>query len=91
MPTAVKGLERVVEYLNIHWTEKELRQLDSDISSTLNRIERNHAIGIITKKRNNTRKSYPNKHTYLVYRIKPRKKVVEIVAFGATKEKPTKY
>ncbi len=91
MPRADKGLDRVIEFLEVNWTEKELKQLNIDVESILNRIKRNHKIGFATAHRKSVRKTYPNKHTYLVYKVKPRKRIVEVIDFGSTREKPLRW
>ncbi len=86
LPRADQGLDKVIEYLEIHWTEKHIKELEEDIKSITSYISKYPHIGIQSGKKPNLRKAYPNQYTYLIYRIRPRRKIIEIINFRATKQ-----
>jgi len=87
-PQAVKGLETVIAYLEAKWTVKEIFNLEQNIQSLLNRISKYPKICPETGKYKNVHKGLVDKNNYIIYRIKPRKGIIEIINFRGTKQKP---
>ena len=87
-PKALEGLDEIIDYLEIHWTEKEILVLEQKITDFKNRIKKYPQIYPPTGKNKLIRKAVLDKHNYFVYRIKPRKKIIELIYFRATKQKP---
>ncbi len=87
-PQALKGLDEILEYLETHWTEKEILILEQKIEDFKARVKKYPQMYPPTGKRKNTRKAVLDKHNYFIYRIKPRKKIIELVYFRAAKQKP---
>ncbi len=88
---AEKGLERVINYLENNWTSKEILNLERNIEEFIKRIAKYPKIYPATSKYKNLRKGLVDKNNYIIYRIKPRNKVIEIVNFRGTKQKPIEY
>jgi len=84
---AVKGLETVIEYLEAKWTVKEILNLEQKILGLLNRINKYPKICPETGKYKNVHKGLVDKSNYIIYRIKPKKGIIEIISFRGTKQK----
>ena len=82
------GLETVINYLEKEWTVNEILQLEEQIEALLTRISKYPRICPATGKYKNLHKGLVDKNNYIIYRIKPRKKVIEIINFRGTKQKP---
>ncbi len=87
-PQAEKGLDKTILYLEKEWTTKEILQLEKDIDEFINRIIAHPQAYPKTSTYKNTYKGLVNKHSYIVYRIKPRKKQIQIINFRGTRQKP---
>ncbi|WP_010521200.1 type II toxin-antitoxin system RelE/ParE family toxin [Aquimarina agarivorans] len=85
---ALEGLDEIIEYLETHWTEKEILLLEQKIEAFKSRVKKYPKIYPLLGKYKNTHKAVLDKHNYFVYRYKPRKKVIELVYFRASKQKP---
>lgn len=87
-PQAEKGLDKVLEYLEEEWSAKEILALEKRILDLMERISKYPKICPPTGKYPNVRKGSVDKNNYIVYRIRPRKKSIEIITFRGTKQKP---
>lgn len=87
-PKALEGLDEILEYLETHWTKKEILILEQKIEDFKTRVLKYPQIYPPTGKHKLVRKAVLDKHNYFVYRIKPRKKIIELVYFKANKQKP---
>ena len=87
-PQADKGLAKVLEYLENEWTAKEILNLEQNIQSLLNRISKYPQICPPTGKYKNVHKGLVDKNNYIIYRVKPQKRLIEIINFRGTKQKP---
>ena len=87
-PQAVKGLDKVIFYLEKEWTTKEILNLENNLKNILERISKYPKIYPTTRKHKNDYKGLIDKNNYIIYRIKPKIKVLEIINFRGTKQKP---
>ena len=87
-PQAEKGLVSVLEYLEENWTAKEILNLERKIMEFTERISKYPKICPSSGKYPNLRKGLVDKNNYIIYRVRARKKVVEIINFGGSKQKP---
>lgn len=87
-PKALEGLDEVLEYLKIYWTEKEILILEQKIEQFKDQVKKMPLLYPTTGKHKYVRKAVISKHNYIIYRIKPRKKVIELIYFKASKQKP---
>ncbi len=89
-PQAVSGLEKVIDYLENNWTKNEILQLESNLKEFLERISKYPKICPETAKNKNVHRGLVDKNNYIVYRIKPRLGIIELINFKGTKQKPLK-
>ena len=87
-PQANSGLMKVITYLEENWTKKEILNLEKNINELIERISKYPKICPATTKYKNVRKGIIDKNNYIVYRIKPKSKTIEIINFRGTKQKP---
>ena len=87
-PQAENGLYEVIDYLEKEWTIIEILSLEQNINSFLNRISKYPKIYANTGKFSNVHKGLVDKNNYIIYRIRPKKELIEIINFRGTKQKP---
>ncbi|WP_438712348.1 type II toxin-antitoxin system RelE/ParE family toxin [Aquimarina muelleri] len=86
-PKSLEGLDEVLEYLETHWTSKEILILEQEIEDFKGQVKRTPLLYPTTGKHKYVRKAVLNKHNYIIYRIKPRKEIIELIYFKASKQK----
>lgn len=87
-PQAIKGLEKVMMYLEAEWTKKEILQLEKKINQVTNQISLSPDLFPKSEIYKNLHKAIIDKNNYLVYRTNRKQNTVEIVNFRGTKQKP---
>lgn len=87
-PQADRGLNKVIDYLEEEWTVIEILDLKQNIQSLLNRISKYPKICPETGKHKNVHKGLVDKNNYIIYRIQPKKALIEIINFRGTKQEP---
>ncbi|MGF1559393.1 MAG: type II toxin-antitoxin system RelE/ParE family toxin [Flavobacteriaceae bacterium] len=87
-PQAEKGLDHVLEYLQKEWSAKEIVALEKRIIDLMERISKYPKICPPSGKYPNLRKGLVDHNNYIVYRVRPRKRTIEIVNFRGTKQRP---
>ncbi len=87
-PTALAGLDTVLEYLEKKWTEKEISKLETKLSALLKQIRLHPQLFPKTNQLINVHKAVVDKNNYLIYRWDPTKEIIEILYFRGTKQKP---
>ncbi len=65
--TAANDLQRIIEYLQFKWTDKEIRNFVRKLDSRLELISINPRLFPKTNKRKNVRRSVLTKHTVIYY------------------------
>ncbi|MGE6354827.1 type II toxin-antitoxin system RelE/ParE family toxin [Flavobacterium sp. NPDC079362] len=85
---AVKGFNKVVDYLEAKWTIKEILNLENKIQQVINQINLNPEQFPRSKKSESLYKAIVDKNNYLVYRINKESNLIEIINFRGTKQKP---
>ncbi len=88
-PQAENGLNKVLDYLEKEWTVMEILNLEQNLNDLLNRIRKYPQMCPQTGKLKNVYKGLVDKNNYIIYRIKPKKQLIEIINFRGTKQKPT--
>lgn len=88
-PQAVIGLNKLINYLEEEWTIMEILNFEQNLNDFLNRISKYPKICPPTVKFTNVHKGLVDKNNYIIYRIQPTKKLIEIINFRGTKQKPT--
>jgi len=87
---AEQGYERIVRYLEENWTEKEVSAFVQETMHFLSLLSENPKMLQKTAKGRNLYRGPMNRLTMLTYRVKPRKKVIELVNIRSTRQKPLK-
>ena len=89
-PTAKKTYFAVLDYLEEVWTEKEIQNFIREVNTLLNQISNNPEMFQSSRKKKNIRKGFITKHNSLYYRIKLRKKELELLTFWDNWQDPGK-
>ncbi|PBJ13237.1 type II toxin-antitoxin system RelE/ParE family toxin [Flavobacterium sp. ACN6] len=84
---AVKGFNKVVDYLEAKWTAKEILNLENKIQQVINQISHNPEQFPKSEKNVSLHKAIVDKNNYLVYRLSKEANTVEIINFRGTKQK----
>jgi plasmid stabilization system protein ParE len=87
-PQAENGLNKVIDYLEKEWTIIEILNLEQNINNLINRIRKYPKIYPLTGNFNHVHKGLVDKNNYIIYRIQPKKELIEIINFRGTKQKP---
>lgn len=85
---ASKGLKNVINFLDENWTSKEILNLESKLIKLLSRISKNPNLYPASIQTKFIRKALVDKNNYIIYRINSNKKIIEIINFRGTKQKP---
>ena len=83
---ALSELKDTVEYLENHWTEKELRNFAAILDHTIELISKTPEIFPSSFKRENIRKAVVEKHNTLYYRVN--ENTIEILSLFSTYQNP---
>ena len=87
-PQALKGLKKVLEYLAAEWSKKEILNLEIKLYAVLNQIRKQPQLFPQTGSFKNTHKALIDKNNYIIYRNNDSKRVIEIINFRGTRQKP---
>ena len=87
-PQAVKGFNKVLDYLEAKWTAREILNLENNIQQVINQIKINPEQFPKSSKKVFLHKAIVDKNNYLVYRINKETNIVEIINFRGAKQKP---
>jgi plasmid stabilization system protein ParE len=85
---AEQGYARIVRYLEENWTEKEVSVFVRETMHFLSLLSENPKMLQESEKSRNLYRGPINRLTMLTYRIKPRKKIIELVNIRSTYQKP---
>jgi plasmid stabilization system protein ParE len=89
-PTARKTYFKVLDYLAEEWTKKEVENFVHEVESILEQIKSNPEMFEASRKKKNVRKGLITKQNTLYYRVKPRKKELELITFWDNRKDPKK-
>ena len=89
-PTARKNYLNVLDYLDKTWTEREVQNFINKVDNLLDQIKQNPRMFEESKKKKNVRKGLISKHNTLYYRVKPRKKELQLLMFWDNRQDPKK-
>ena len=85
---AVSELQETIEYLESHWTERELRRFSAKLDHTIELISKTPEIFPASLEKNNIRKAVVEKYNNLYYRIN--NDSVEIISLFSNRKNPDK-
>jgi len=89
-PTARRTYFKVLDYLTENWTRREVVNFINEVENLLNQITNNPEMFQASRKKKNVRKALITKHNTLYYRVKPRKKELELITFWDNRQNPNK-
>lgn len=87
---AETGYAKIIEYLETHFTEKEIRKFVRESHRFFELLSQYPEMLESSKKQKYVRRGPINKHTILTYRIKPRKRQIELINIRSSRQKPLK-
>ncbi len=76
---AIKGYGNVIEYLENRWTEKEVSNFVRESNRFFELLKKYPRMLEPSTKQANVHRGPINRHTMLTYRVRPRKKQVELL------------
>ncbi|WP_298307972.1 type II toxin-antitoxin system RelE/ParE family toxin [Flavobacterium sp.] len=85
---ALKELQKTVEYLEEHWTEKELRNLAINLEKTLNLISNNPYLFQSSEIKKDVRRAVVLKLNTLYYKVNENN--VEVLSLFSNRQNPKK-
>lgn len=89
-PTARITYFEILDYLAEKWTILEIKNFADEVEKILSQIAENPYMFEATGKGKNIRKGFVTKHNTLYYRVKPRKKEIELITFWLNTKAPYK-
>ena len=89
-PTARQTYFNILDYLEEAWTEREIQSFINQVDKLLIRIAGNPEMFQESRNKKNIRKGFITKHNTLYYRVKPRKKELELLTFWDNRQDPEK-
>ncbi len=89
-PTARRTYFKVLEYLSKDWTISEIERFINATERTIVQISENPYMFKASMKRKNVRKGFITELNSFYYRIKPRKKEIELITFCDNRRNPLK-
>jgi len=87
---AAQGYDRIVRYLEKEWTEREVHNFVQDTDTFFELLRIYPEILEKTEARKHVYRGPINKHTILTYRIRPRKKQIELINIRGARQRPLK-
>jgi plasmid stabilization system protein ParE len=85
---ALKELKNTIEYLEENWTERELRNLASEIEEKLSLLSHNPNLFQSSDVKKDIRRVVIAKHNTLYYRVMGN--TIEIISFFSNRQSPKK-
>ncbi len=86
---ALSELQEAYYYLELNWTERELRNLSTELDRTLRLVSKNPKV--FQKLGNKgVRKAVVKKHNTLYYRENEQDKTIEVLSFFSNRQNPKK-
>jgi plasmid stabilization system protein ParE len=87
-PTARRTYLKVLDHLEKAWTEKEIQNFINEVDHLLEQIKQNPDMFEESRKKRNVRKGFVTKHNTLYYRVKPRRKELQLLLFWDNRQDP---
>lgn len=84
------GYDKIVRYLEQHWTDKEIRNFVRESDEFFTLLSQYPELLQKTGKHKNVYRGPINKLSVVTYRVKPRKQQIELINIRGAKQKPTK-
>lgn len=88
---AFRTFEERIEYLTIHWTDKEINNFKQRVTKYLSILNNEPFIGKKADYLNNVYSGLIIKEVSLIYRVKIVRKEIELIAFIDNRQNPKKF
>ncbi|MBI3500503.1 MAG: type II toxin-antitoxin system RelE/ParE family toxin [Bacteroidetes bacterium] len=88
-PEAIHTFDSVIEYLEAHWTHREIIKLIQRANDIEHLLEKNPYLFRGSDKEN-IHEALVTKHNLLLYQINDEEKLVELLSFWDTRQNPKK-
>ena len=79
-----------MDFVSEKWTKKEIDAFADQTDKVIGQITENPYMFVATEERKNVRKGFINKLVSLFYKVKPRKKEIELLKFHDNRQDPEK-
>jgi plasmid stabilization system protein ParE len=89
-PTARQTYFKVLDYLSEAWTRREVENFIYKTEHTIAQIAEHPYMFKESKKKKSVRKGFITEHNSLYYRVKPRKREIELITFWDNRQDPLK-
>jgi len=89
--SAKKSFNKIIEYLETNWTEREIGKFVNETVYLLSNLKRQPKMCRPSLKRKNVRIGIINKYTQLVYHYQPKKRQIVVLLFWNPKQDPAKF
>jgi plasmid stabilization system protein ParE len=89
-PTARRTYLKILDHLQEAWTEREIQNFINEVESLLEQIKHNPEMFEESRKKKNVRKGFVTKQNTLYYRVKSRKKELQLLLFWDNRQDPGK-
>jgi plasmid stabilization system protein ParE len=83
---AAQGFDRIINYLEEQWTEKEVMNFVREANDFFELLKEHPGILQMSSQRKNIHRGPINRLTMLTYRVKPRKKEIELLNIRSTRQ-----
>lgn len=87
---ALETLQERIDYLTEHWSQKEIDAFLKRVFEYLDTLAQEPLIARLSFKTKNTHIAVIIKQVSIIYRIKPKSKEIELVAFIDNRQNPRK-
>ena len=87
---AEKGYDNIINHLKEKWTQREIDNFVNETRQFLKLLENNPNMLEASRTRKNVYRGPMNHLTIITYRIKPRKKIIELLNVRSARKKPLK-
>jgi plasmid stabilization system protein ParE len=89
-PSAEKGYDNIIKYIEHKWTEREISNFITETQDFIGLLEKNPYLLEPSKTRKNVFRGPINRLTILTYRIKPRKRQIQLLNIRGARQRPLK-
>jgi hypothetical protein len=90
MPESFATFDERIQYLNIHWTDKEIRNFKNRVNEYLEVLKEEPLIGKKAGKLKNVHIGLIIKQVSLLYRVKKSTNIIELISFVDNRQNPKK-
>lgn len=89
-PKARQSYFEIIEYLEKTWTEREIQYFIIEVDHLLEQIRQNPEMFEESRKKKNVRKAVFTKQNTLYYKVRSRKKELQLIVFWDNRTNPGK-